>query len=776
MYTVLCGTPNVVLLPNFRTMKRKLSMLLVLIGTAATAQVKNLPGKEFLVRKAVDAIKIDGQLTEASWQGAERGQNFWVSKPIDTVAAANATYFSITFDDDNLYVAFECIDDGGAPIVQSLRRDFEFTPNDNVGIYLNTYNDFTNGFFFNITPYGVQREGIEANAGTTSGDYSSFWDNKWYSAVERKADRWIAEIAIPFKSIRYNRDTWNFNVLRNDVERNQASSWIFTPVQYLPAAFQNSGKIVWQEPLPDPGTNISLIPYVTARATQNTGTDEPPVNVGLDAKFAITPSLNLDLTINPDFSNVEVDRQVINLTRFEVNFPERRQFFLENSDLFSTPGFVETRPFFSRRIGIESDSLGNLVRVPLLYGARVSGKLGKNWRVGVLNTQTKEDKALGLPEQNYSVAVVQRQVFERSNVDVVFINKESLGLKKYEVGRKYHHSLIRERYETNGDTTLVLNRYNRVLGADFNLLTANNKWNGDVYYFRSLDDFNKSDNYAFGAFLGYFSRNLNAYMGHENLGAGYNAEVGFLPQLARYPGYRNGFVRVENPIYPKKSTRVANLFPGYGAGFTMTPDGKITDKNIGVDFGINNYNTSGIGFSYSYTSVVLTDDFNPSKGKKVNTDKPDYLIGQEFSYHRVAAGFNSDARRLLNWEAGTSYGSFYAGTLLNLNASVRYRYQPFGSISIESDYNDIRLGQDYGNAVFFLLSPRLDFTFTDKLFLTTFVQYNSRADNVNLNARFQWRFKPASDFFVVYTENYLPENLSSKNRALVLKLTYWFNL
>jgi Domain of unknown function (DUF5916)/Carbohydrate family 9 binding domain-like len=753
-------------------MKKTLLFYLLCVAMPLAAQVKNTPGKEFAVKKIQDAIKLDGELTEASWLAAEKATDFFMSKPIDSMAPTHATYFYITFDEQNLYVAFECMDNASAPIVQSLRRDFDFGPNDNVGIYFDPYNDFTNGFYFNITPYGVQREGTMANAGTTSQDFSSFWDNKWYSAVKRYDDRWIAEIAIPFKSIRYNSENWNFNVLRNDAQGNQISSWIATPVQYLPAAFQNSGKMVWQDPLPKPGTNISFVPYVTTRASNASGDSEVEIDAGFDAKIAVTPSLNLDLTVNPDFSNVEVDKQVVNLTRFEVNFPERRQFFLENTDLFATPGFVETRPFFSRRVGLAKDSSGNLNIVPITYGARLSGKLGPKWRIGVLNTQTRETKSLGLPDQNYSVAVVQRQVFARSNFDLVFINKQSLGLGRYDSTKFYHSSVLQETYKPNGDTTFQFNKYNRVIGGDFNLLTKNNRWNGDIYYFRSLDAFDRTDNHSFGAFIGYFSRNLNAYLGHENVGKGYRADAGFVPQLDVYPGYRNGFVRVENPLYPK-SKKIVNIRPAYGFNFTMTPDGNVTDRSANADIVVTGYNTSTLSFAYSYINQVLPRNFNalsPIKGNEI------FLTDDEFSWNQTTISYTSDTRKLFTFKVGTSYGGFYSGNRFNVNGVISYRFQPFGSISVDADYNDIRLGGSYGSATFFLLSPRFDFTFTDKLFLTTFVQYNEREDNVNLNARFQWRFKPASDFFVVYTENYLPETFGSKSRALVLKLTYWFNL
>jgi hypothetical protein len=754
----------------------RLLLALFLIPIIGVSQIKNKPGMELPVSRAVDKIVLDGDLSEQTWKLAERGRDFYVSKPIDSIPATNQTFFQISFDDEFLYVAYECFDDEGAPIVTSLRRDFDFRPSDNVGIYLNTYNDFTNGFYFNITPYGVQREGVMFNAGTGDNDYSSFWDNKWYSGVKRYSDRWVAEIAIPFKSIRYNQQSWNFNVLRNDVSKNQVSSWIATPVQYLPAAFANSGKIIWQTEIPKPGMNISLIPYATgggSKDIEKNSASKFSRDVGLDAKIGLTPSLNLDITINPDFSNVEVDRQVINLTRFEFNFPERRQFFLENNDLFSGPGYPDTRVFFSRRIGLatHTDSLGNtsLVQVPIQYGARVSGKLGKQWRLGVMNMQTEKVKKIGLPSQNYTVGVLQRQILKRSNIDVVVVNKQSLGLGSYDSTAYYHPSVLQE-VTRAGDTTHVFNSYNRVIGSDFNFFTADNRWVGDVYYFKSFDEFRTGEDYSYGVFLNYRRRNLNAYIGNTGVGKNYKADVGFVPGLRIYPGFSNSFFRLETPFFPKHG-KIVSQKPGVGYTFLFIPDGTVTDQNLTFDYVITWSNTSTFTVAFNHVFQKQVNDQTP-----IDKEKDKFLAGESYDWNDVSFLYNTDLRKLFNFTGGIRVGEFYNGNRANVNGSIAYRYQPFGSFTIDFDYNMIKLPGKYGEAKYLLISPRMDLTFTDKVFLTTFVQYNDRADNVNLNARFQWRFKPASDFFVVYTENYLPGPFKSKNRALVLKLTYWFNL
>lgn len=730
---------------------------------------QNPRGTAYHAKRATDNIFVDGVLNEASWKQAHAGGGFFMSKPYDSVPPINQTYFRITFDDTFLYLAFECEDDGSEPVVQSLRRDFEFRFNDNVGFYFDPYNDYTNGFYFNITPYGVQREGLMANGGANPEDFSEFWDNKWYSAVTREPNKWTAELAIPFKSIRYNRSEWNFNILRNDLERNQVSSWIATPVQYLPASFAWSGKLIWDDELPKTGTNISFIPYVASAFLKDIERNaaDTDIRAGFDAKVGITPSLNLDLTFNPDFSQVEVDRQVINLTRFEFQFPELRQFFLENSDLFAQPGFPDSRPFFSRRIGLAYDSNNVLQRVPILYGARLSGKIGKDWRVGILNMHTQKKSELGLPDQNYTVAIVQRQILARSNFDVFLVNKQSFGLDSYNPAAYYQPGLVREIINGN-DTTYRFNRYNRVAGFDFNINSKDNQLRGDIYYHRSFDEFSSANTYSAGSFLGYFGRRLSLMGAVQLLGENFNAEAGFVPNLTVYPGFTGGFMRAEFLTYPK-SNQVANYGPYVELNAGWIPSGLRTDEIAEAGYVVRFLNTSFVALSANYTYQYLTFAFNPIGGEP-------YQVGDEFNWNQVQLEYQSDNRKLFNYRLQTGYGGFYTGTRFNANGEINYRYQPYGSLAVRFTYEDIDLLNNYGNRKLLLIGPRVDLTFTDKLFLTAFIQYNNLINNINLNTRFQWRFKPASDFFIVYTENYLPSPFASKNRALVLKLTYWLNL
>lgn len=746
----------------------------LLISSALVAQNKS--GTELPVRKATAPIRIDGILDEADWTAAAVATGFYLNFPTDTLPASFQTEARVTFDDQFFYVGFVCRDDNTPTVVQSLRRDFEWSMNDNVGLYFDPYNDYTNGFFFGISPYGVQREGIMSGGGTDPMSHFNInWDNKWYSEVTRHADHWVAEIAIPFKSIRYNSGvSWNISFLRQDLKRNQVSSWIRTPVQNMPASFPFSGKLIFETPLPQAGTNISLIPYVTGsvyKDKENSLPRDVAANVGFDAKIGLTPSMNVDLTVNPDFSTVDVDRQIVNLTRYEFQYPERRQFFLENSDLFSAPGFTTyTQPFFSRRIGLISGNQGDLQRVPITYGARISGKIGSAWRLGAMSLRTAGIDSLGLPAQTYSVGVLQRLVLQRSTFGIVMIDKSSSVAGDYMSGKLYHPSILAERQNGN-QTDTVLNRNNRIVGADFNWVTKTNRWGGKVYYHRSFDDYRKGSDYSSGMFVTLNLRNMKLGFGGVAIGEDFDAQVGFMPGQELYRGYLSPFVIADFPLYLKSPTLVS-IAPGIETGNTYRLDGLLAEVNSIYRLGFRFRNTAEGEISMVTNYQLLPSDFNPLYPFGDST----LLTGESYRWNEYRAEFTSDTRKLFTVKLNGAAGQYYNGHRVGIGGTLTYRVQPYGNFSVTWDYNDIRLPEDYGRARFLLLSPRLDLTLSRKLFLTSFLQYNDRFNNVNLNSRLQWRFRPASDFFVVYSENYLPGNMASKNRSLVVKFTYWMNL
>lgn len=747
---------------------------LLLFSSSLIAQ--NQPGARLKIKKAGGPITLDGVLDEPDWQNADIAGDWYLNYPVDTMRAPFQTEARLTFDDEYLYMSFVCYDDDSPDIINSLRRDFDYELNDNVGVSIGPYNDRLNGFFFVVTPKGVQMEGTVTGGGSGDGSFNVFWDNKWYSQAKRYSDKWIVEVAIPFKSFRFKSgiDEWNISFDRWDLKRNHKSSWIRTPIQYTTASYAYGGQLVWEDPIPPAKTNISFIPYVAGSASRNSEVEpadtDSDLQVGFDAKIGVTPSMNLDLTVNPDFSQVEVDRQVINLTRFEFRFPERRQFFLENSDLFDQAGFPNARPFFSRRIGLIRDTSGLFRRVPIAYGARLSGSINENWRLGVMNMHTKEQLDLGLPAQNYTVAALQRNFWAQSSLAISFVNKQNQGVTLADTAKYFHTSIFSE-IQTNGQRTLRPNTYSRVLSADLELLSKDNKWYHSSFLARSFDNFSRGEQWAGAAFMRYAVRNVNLIAGYTFVNEFFHSEAGFVPSASVYPGQYTLFTQADYRFFPKQEA-IVSMGPSLELNHTYVPGGTLTDKDYSLSYAFRFLNTSSLELSYNYVFQQLTSSFN-----LIDPDQyTSFEKGEEYDWHAFAVAFQSNTRQKFNVRLESVIGGFYNGRNFNLSGELNYRYQPLGNVSLRLDYNNLNLPDNYGKEQLFLIGPRIDLTLTDKLFLTTYYQYNNLLDNMNLNARFQWRFQPASDLFIVYTENYLPMDFSSKNRALVFKMTYWMNL
>jgi hypothetical protein len=745
---------------TFAPMHHRLLLFLLLVPCALNAQTLHVVPTDSLIR-------VDGVLDEQTWQRAELATDFIQNFPNDTARAYNRTDVRMTYDGAHLYVAVVCYDKNPEKryTAASLKRDFEWDANDNFTVYIDPFGDRINGFTFNVTPYGVEREGQMFNGERVAPE----WDNKWRSAVRTYPDRWQAEMMIPFKSFRYRKGASWFlmNFARHDLKNNQRIAWRRVPVAYRISALAFADTVRFQTPLPDPGPNISIIPYVAARYDDNLGEFRNVPNngqagqrnfartVGFDAKIGITPSLNLDLTVNPDFSNVEADQQVTNLSRFEIFYPERRQFFIENQDLFGNFGFERNLPFFSRRIGISVDTTtGIIVQNPLVYGARLSGKLGKDWRVGLLNTQTANRPEQGISGQNYTMAVVQRQVFGRSNISGIFVNRQGVG---------------------NVPDSM---RYTRLAGFEYNLQTPDNRWSGKVFYTRAFraeqpnDRRNgidtDSDAYTHGLNLTYTSRNLAATWLQEYVGTQYNVnDIGFVNRT----GYWRFAPEVKTTFYTKGTRAVVSHGPFTDLLLIRNLDGQLTDLAWNTGYSVQFQNTAEAGGGYFYEYTYLFSPFDPTNSGGVELPR-----GTSYGQQGLFGFYNSDRRKLFSIQTEGWSGGYFNGRNTNLTARAQYRFQPYGSLSVTGEMNALRFPAPYTSTTYLLVGPRLDLTFTRKLFLTTTVQVNNQTRNTLLNTRLQWRYAPVSDLFVVYQENYFPGSFTSKNRALVLKLTYWFNV
>jgi hypothetical protein len=704
------------------------------------------------ITKTNTPVKIDGELNDAIWATAEKTSDFWRKYPTDGGRPKKNTVAQVAFDDKFFYVAFTVFDSGKA-LITSLKRDVGHDSNDGVAIILDPLNQKANGFFFVVNAYNAQSEDqLSPGAQVTFN-----WDNKWYSATKRYADRWTAEFAIPLKTLRYSSDKkiWGLNFLRVSAKDNEYSCWTKVPVNFRSYDLGYTGALIWNEPPPPAGTNVSVLPFVTADVQsdkENGKATKTSANAGFDSKIALNSSLNLDLTVNPDFSQVEVDRQVTNLTRFNIFFPEKRGFFLENSDLYSAYGIDPIRPFYSRRIGLDKN--GN--RIPILFGARLTGNITKSTRIGIMNMQT--GRKGDYDPENYTAVTINQKVFKRSVIRGLFLNRQA--------------SLTDA--EKKADP---LSEYGRNAGTEFSYTNEKGTWNGWGSYHQSFKPgITDKDKYleAGGSYNG---RNFSLTIDLVSLGTNYYTDMGYVQRIENYDAVRDTVIRVgfkhafTNALYkffPKKGPINTHTFlvENY---VVFNPNNTFNERNTTLTYNAQFNSTAFIFTSINNNSVDL---LFPT----AFTDKTPLPKGK-YSYTNIYAEYDSDFRKKLSWFVGGTAGEFYNGTAQQVSVGLNFRSIPHINIGIKANYYKLKFPDPHGSTELFLVSPKIEVNFSTKIFWTTFLQYYTQGNNFNINSRFQWRYKPMSDLFLVYTDNYFTDPLfKNKNRAVVLKMNYWLNL
>jgi len=693
-------------------------------------------------------VVIDGKLDDKAWATANIGSDFWQKTPFFAEGANPRTEVMLTYDDNNLYVATRCYQKEEI-IIQSLKRD-EYWDNDGIAIILDPLSTRTNGFLFGVTAAGQQWDALGS-----LGDTNSDWSNKWYSEVSVEDDYWSMEMAIPLRILRFDAESkeWGMNFVRNHINENEYHNWTAVPESFWPPNVAFAGALVFDKPPTPKKGNYNLIPYVTGSVNKMVDEDIGlTANVGLDARVSVSPTLNLDLTFNPDFSQIEVDELVTNLTRFNIFLPEKRTFFLENGDLFSDFGYSGVRPFFSRRIGLDRDRQ----TVPILYGARLTGNISKTTRIGAMNIHSlSSDNTLA---QNQSAFTVKKN-FGRSYVSGLFLNRQSFDAME-SVGGDYGR--------------------NASLDAGYNSNDGKLSAWASVHKSYKKDVSNKTGFYTYGATFNnpIWQFTAASAIVEEN----YYADLGFVQRIANYDASRDTIIRLgytDNII---------------AATYRIRPtEGKITRHNINVEnvyytnadwsfnelsselsYSINFRNTSDIWVALNRNEIDLQFPFSfVSEGESLPVDR--------YNFSSVSASYSSDERKLISYEVGGRTGSFYNGNLSRANADINFRVQPWGNLSFGYQWNKLDFPEPYGNEIITAFLGEMEIGFNRNLLWTTLFQYVDQTNFVGINSRLQWRFSPMSDIFLVYIDNYDVFNglanvnrIQSNNRALVLKVNYWY--
>lgn len=691
------------------------------------------------IQKTNEKIKIDGILDEITWKNTALADDFFMITPIDTGKATQFSEARMSFDEENLYISiiFFNTSTQGEYVVESLKRDFSFGKNDNFLVAIDPFNNQNTGFVFGLNSYGAQWDGTIFNGRNVDLN----WDTKWYSAVQLDEEKWRCEIAIPFKSIRYNEDIseWGINFSRLDLKASEKSSWAPVPRQFPSITLAYTGSLVWKTPPPKQSRNISLIPYLSNNlSSKNKATPNNDFKVGGDLKYSLTSALNLDVTINPDFSQSEVDQQVTNLDRFELFFPERRQFFLENVDLFSNFGYRSIRPFFSRRIGLNS---------PIQAGVRLSGNLDENWRIGLMDIQTRQDEELNVAAENFGVVTLQRKVFDRSDISAIFVNKQAIGLN-----------------ENQNNAS----KYNRNIGLEYNYFSADNFWNGKLLFLKSLSSLASEQGEVFASHIGYQSTRWNWRIQQEYISGDYSAEVGFIP--------RNNYIKLQATggylYYTKKDIPLLSHGPRAGRTYYFDTDFEKKDQTQQFDYLFNFKDRSRFTLGIRRQHIELLSDFDP-----LQTLISKLASGTKHQWNSFTISYDAKPQKRFTYSAEVITGGYYDNGKRNaFLGEFGYRFQPYLELSSLVNYNQIDLPAPWNTNSFWLLGLKSNLTLTNNIFFSNLFQYNEQLGLWNFNSRFQWRYKPASDIFLVFNSNEISVPKVETGWNLTLKVNYWINL
>ena len=718
---------------------------LVLLTIDAAAADKSLAPA-----RLTQAPRLDGQvIDEPVWTAVPAGSGFLQTKPDEGRPASQRTEVRVGYTDDTLYFGIICYDDDAAAIVISdSRRDGDLDETDSLRIVLDTYADGQNGFVFGTNPVGIEYDGQVskegsggpfANAGRqvagAGGGFNINWDGAWDVKTHIGADYWSAEFAIPFKTVRYANQkvqTWGINIQRNIRRRNETAFWSPLGRQHNLFRLVDAGQL---QNLEVPSQrNLKIVPYVLAdgRKTGSAATDSSG-DIGFDLKYSITPSLTLDVTYNTDFAQVEVDEQQVNLNRFNLFFPEKRPFFLENSGLFAVGVSSVSELFFSRRIGISSAGEA----IPILGGARVSGRLGRT-NIGFVHMQT-EDLGSAVPAENFTVARVRRDLPNRSAMGALIVNRQ-------ETGGFGDSDNFNRTYAVDG--RWGLGQYGLINGFAAQSDTPGLNGNQD----------------AFSIGGQYSTPTWDLRMDYTDVGENFNPEVGF---LTRTGGFRRPSMfllrRIRPATGPLQEIRPHISYRGY-----WKPDGFQESGFLHVDSHWEFRSAAEIHTGVNFTREGVIEPFEISDGIIVAPGTYDNQELQLVAYTNQGAKMSASLRSII--------GGFFDGDRVNVDATLRMRLNERFTSELTWSRNNIDLTA--GSFQTNLGRLRVSYSFTPRIALQALVQYNDVADRWSSNIRFSWLQAANTGLFLVYNDTRGFNSLTGEtpDRSVFLKYSYMFDV
>jgi hypothetical protein len=664
----------------------------------------------------------------------------------------------ITYDDEHIYVTCRCWD--SAPpdewIVNELRRDTNgLRNNDHIGVMFDTYYDRRNGFMFYTNPLGARADYSVVDEGGSNTD----WNPVWTSKAGRFDGGWTVEMAIPFKSIRYRagkNQVWGVQ-LRRSVRRKNEWGYL-TPVPQSLAGPQalnrvSTGGTLIGLDLPEAGKNIELKPYAVSRLTTDrvrtpNVSNDLSGDIGGDIKYGLTPNLTADFTINTDFAQVEIDEQQVNLTRFSLFFPEKREFFLEGRGVFdfargnlmnfSSTGASDTPYlFYSRRIGLNAGRV-----VPIDGGGRLTGKVGR-YAVGVMTIQAGDESVSKTPATNFTVVRVKRDVLRRSSIGVMGTNRSESALG----------GGSNQAYGVDGAFSFFQN----VTAGAYWARTATTDVRGDDESYQGRFEYN-ADRYGAKAEL-------------LSVGRNFNPEVGFTRRL----DFQRSFGELRFSPRPKRIRSVRKLTWSGTGEYVVNGAGSLDTRVFAGHFITELENSDQF-------SIDATNDYERLVRPFVPIGATDTIPPGTYSFNDVAVAYGFGAQRRISGTVSVRAGEYYNGTIRSVTVGPGVfapRISILTQLSLEPTFSLTRIKLPTGAFTTRLARARVDYGFSPLMFASGLVQYNSADRAVSTNLRFRWEYAAGSEVFVVYTDERdttddrfaTPTTVRGlKNRAFVVKI------
>jgi hypothetical protein len=705
----------------------------LLAAVAGAASPSAAAGPDEGARPTIRAVRleaaptIDGDvLGDEAWTEVPAATEFWQTRPFAGEPASERTEVRLAFTRTTLYVGVVCFDrEPDEIVVSDARRDASLADTDSFQIIVDAFRDHQNGFVFGTNPAGIEYDGQLMNEATGGGfgsgggrfgggsgsGFNVNWDGSWSVAARIGEYGWSAELAIPFATLRYPRGedaaTWGVNFQRNIRRRNETAYWSPLEQQFNLYRLIDAGTI---EGLEVPGQrNLKVTPYLSAttrRPPTGSGDVEDDFESGVDLKYGLTPSLTLDATYNTDFAQVEVDEQQINLDRFNLFFPEKRPFFLENAGLFTVGASGEAELFFSRRIGIAEDGSP----IPIEAGGRISGKVGRT-NVGLLDMRTESTDEFHA--NNYAVARVSRELPNRSNLGGLYVERSGKGSLAPDGDRNRTLAV---------DGKLGLGEYQEVAAWAARTETP------------GIDD----EDHAFEASWGLTSPDWLASVGYLEVGEGFNPEVGFLARRS----FRKPSGVVLRRLRPQHLLGFHELRPHVSYSGHWDFDGNQESELVHLDSHWEWRSGYELHTGYNLTYERVKTAFAIAPGVDVTPG--------EYSHAEVQLVFNTDAGEPVSYSNRVIIGGFFGGNRTNLVNTMRLRRSEALTSEITWDWNDVNLPG--GSFDVNLGRLRLSYAPTPRLLVQLLTQYNDRTDQVSSNLRFGWLREANTGLYVVYNE------------------------